>query len=99
MHIITQQLECTPALFEALIEKYNVTSEMLIQRLTNILPKHFKINNLFFIRLKSDETMKSFTMNKELHLRPNNQFFLNDILKKYSYFCISILTRLIYATN
>jgi XRE family transcriptional regulator, fatty acid utilization regulator len=89
---IAQQLECTPALFEALIEKYNVTSEMLIQRLTNILPKHFKINNLFFIRLKSDETMKNFTMNKELHLSRLHQAYANELNEHYCRRWLSINT-------
>jgi Zn-dependent peptidase ImmA (M78 family) len=36
--------------FLALFQKYNVTSEMLIQRLANILPQHFGLKDLFFFR-------------------------------------------------
>ncbi|NRA50131.1 MAG: helix-turn-helix domain-containing protein, partial [Phaeodactylibacter sp.] len=36
--------------FLSLFSKYNVTSEMLIQRLTNLLPRHFDIQDLFFLR-------------------------------------------------
>jgi XRE family transcriptional regulator, fatty acid utilization regulator len=87
---IAQQLECTPSLFENLIKKHNVTAEMLIQRLTNILPKHFKINNLFFIRLKSDETIKSFKMNKELHLSRLHQPYANELNEHYCRRWVSI---------
>ena len=38
------------AAFLELFSKYNVTSEMLIQRLANILPQHFGIKDLFFFR-------------------------------------------------
>jgi len=33
-----------------LLEKYKATPEMLFQRLTNILPHHFNIDDLFFLR-------------------------------------------------
>jgi predicted transcriptional regulator len=69
--------------FLNLIEKYNVTSEMMLQRLTNILPKHFKINDLFFIRLQTDETMKTFKMTKELHLSRIHKPYANELNEHY----------------
>ena len=54
--------------FLGLLEKYNVTSEMLLQRLANILPKHFGINDLFFLRFFTDQHLSKFEMTKEMHL-------------------------------
>ena len=72
-----------PDAFMQLIEKYNVTSEMFIQRLSNILPKHYKINDLFFIRLQADEHLKVFKMNKELHLSRIHQPYANELSEHY----------------
>jgi hypothetical protein len=52
----------------SLISKYGVTPEMLLQRVTNMLSQHFGINEFFFIRMHTDETLSSFKMTKELHL-------------------------------
>jgi XRE family transcriptional regulator, fatty acid utilization regulator len=63
--------------------KYNVTPEMLVQRFSNILPKHFKINDLFFIRLQADEHLKVFKMNKELHLSRIHKPYANELNEHY----------------
>ena len=52
----------------ALLKKYDVTPEMLLQRMSNILPKHFGIKDLFFLRLFGESDLKSYRMTKELHL-------------------------------
>ncbi|MEM8584108.1 MAG: helix-turn-helix domain-containing protein [Bacteroidota bacterium] len=54
--------------FLALTEKYSLTPEMLFQRMTNVLPKHFGIRDLFFLRLRADETLDQCDLTKELHL-------------------------------
>ncbi len=72
-----------PEAFMKLTEKYNVTAEMLIQRLSNILPKHFKINDLFFIRLQADDQLKVFKMNKELHLSRIHKPYANELNEHY----------------
>ena len=51
-----------------LLDKYDVTPEMLFQRLTNILPRHFGIKDLFFLRISGDRDLKKFHMTKEIHL-------------------------------
>ena len=56
-----------PELFTDLLKKYNVTAEMLMQRLTNILPHHFGIEDLFFIRLSGNKDLNTFSMTKDLH--------------------------------
>lgn len=79
-----------PQSFIQLTEKYNVTAEMLMQRLSNILPKHFKINDLFFIRLQADEHLKVFKMNKELHLSRIHKPYANELHEHYCRRWVSI---------
>lgn len=76
--------------FMAFMDKYNVTSEMFIQRLTNILPHHFKINDLFFIRLHADEPIKTFKMTKELHLSRIHKPYANEMNEHYCRRWISV---------
>jgi len=57
-----------PEKIEQLLEKYNVSPEMLFQRLTNVLPQKMGIKNLFFLRFNNDNHSNYFYLNKELHL-------------------------------
>ena len=54
--------------FLELLDKYDVTPEMLLQRFANILPKHFNIQDLFFLRFYTGADMKKYVMTKEMHL-------------------------------
>ncbi|NRB58957.1 MAG: helix-turn-helix domain-containing protein [Winogradskyella sp.] len=54
--------------FRALLLKYNASPESVYQRLTNILPKDFKLKDLFFLRFSHKVNTDDFTLNKELHL-------------------------------
>jgi hypothetical protein len=50
-----------------ILETYQCTPEMLMHRMTNLLPKVFGIKELFFLRFStSDET--TFKLTKEMHL-------------------------------
>ncbi|WP_340153995.1 XRE family transcriptional regulator [uncultured Marivirga sp.] len=50
-----------------ILETYQCTPEMLMHRMTNLLPKVFGIKELFFLRFStSDETI--FKLTKEMHL-------------------------------
>lgn len=69
--------------FLLLLQKYSVTAEMFLQRLTNLLPKHFGLNNLFFIRLQADEQLKNYTMTKELHLSKLHKPYANELNEHY----------------
>lgn len=57
-----------PREIDNLLKKYNVSSEMLFQRITNILPKKMGIKNLFFLRFNNNNHSDYFYLNKELHL-------------------------------
>lgn len=66
-----------------ILEKYNVTPEMLLQRLTNILPKHFGIHNIFFIRMRGSGDLKRFNMTKEIHLGGLHDPYANQSADHY----------------
>ena len=73
-----------------LILKYDVTAEMLFQRLTNIIPHHFGINDLFFLRLHGGTDLKTFHMKKELHLSQLHNPYGNELHEHYCQRWISI---------
>ena len=73
-----------------LLKKYNVTPETLMQRLTNILPHHFGIEDLFFIRLQEGKDRKSFFMTKDLHLSNPQSPYNNELGEHYCHRWISI---------
>ncbi|MEO1715359.1 MAG: XRE family transcriptional regulator, partial [Bacteroidota bacterium] len=83
LHRIARESNWRPALFTDLLDTYTVTQEMLLQRLTNLLPHHFGIEDLFFIRLQATEHLKSFHMTKELHLAQLHSPYNNELLEHY----------------
>lgn len=67
-----------------LMSKYKATPEMLMQRLTNLLPEHFKINDLFFLRFVSDrDNPGEYRLTKELHLTRFHQPHANELNEHY----------------
>ena len=51
-----------------LIKKYQVSPETLFQRMTNLLPEHFGVRELFFLRMVHSPATGHFRVDKELHL-------------------------------
>jgi transcriptional regulator with XRE-family HTH domain len=47
---------------------YNATPEMVLQRMTNLLPKYFGLKELFFFRFNNIPFSDIFRLSKELHL-------------------------------
>ncbi len=72
-----------PSLITDLMHKYNVTGETLLQRLTNILPYHFGLEDLFFIRLTGSNDLKEFSMTKDLHLSQLHSPYNNELKEHY----------------
>lgn len=68
VELIARSTTWKPSLLGNLLQKYQVTPETLLQRLTNILPHYFNIRDLFFIRLKSTSDLIRYDITKELHL-------------------------------
>ena len=70
--------------------KYKATPEMLIQRLTNILPKYSGIKNLFFLRFLGTDDFSSYELTKELHLSRKHNPHANFLNEHYCRRWISI---------
>ena len=57
----------------ALIAKYNATTEMFFQRLTNLSAKYFGLNKFFFLRFDYENGSNRYDLSKELRLNtPRN---------------------------
>ena len=51
-----------------MIEYFNTTPESFCYRISNILPKHFGINQLFFLRFNNYAGQNQFELTKEMHI-------------------------------
>lgn len=87
---LAQEANWDSRLLLDLIEKYHVTPEMLMQRLTNILPHHFDIKDLFFIRFRQEKDPSLFEMTKELHLAQPHNPYANELNEHYCRRWISV---------
>jgi transcriptional regulator with XRE-family HTH domain len=68
LKVIFNQSTFVPESIIALIDKYQVSPELFFHRLTQILPSHFKIHEIFFLGMSSSEDVGKYIMNRELHL-------------------------------
>ncbi len=75
-----------------LINKYDVTPEMLMQRIMNVLPGHFGIDQLFFLRMSGSVDADFFDMTKELHLSQLHSPYANTLNEHYCRRWIAIQT-------
>ena len=66
-----------------IINNYNVTPEMFVHRLTNILPKYFQLKQLFFIRVRTAINSQKYTIDKVLHLNQRHHPHSNKIYEHY----------------
>ncbi|WP_425076300.1 helix-turn-helix domain-containing protein [Psychroserpens sp. S379A] len=87
---LTLQLEAVfekPSFDEALFVKtmnaFNASPESFYQRLTNILPKAFNIQNLFFLRFTHKLGTEKFHLKKELHLSHQHSPRANETNEHY----------------
>ncbi len=67
----------SPALIGNWLQSYQVSPETLLQRLTNLLPAVFGVDNLFFIRLERIPASGKYIISKELHLSQLHQPYQN----------------------
>ena len=51
-----------------MIEFFNTTPESFCYRVSNVLPKHFEINQLFFLRFNNFSSQNQFELTKEMHI-------------------------------
>lgn len=66
-----------------LIDSFNASPESFYQRLTNILPKDFNIQNLFFLRFTHKRGTDKFHLKKELHLSHQHSPHANEMNEHY----------------
>ncbi|MEO0877461.1 MAG: XRE family transcriptional regulator, partial [Bacteroidota bacterium] len=72
-----------PEVMRKWLEKYEVTPEMLLQRLSNLLPHHLGLTDLFFLRLQSSPDLEHYRMTKELHLDRLHSPYANALNEHY----------------
>ncbi|MCX7549785.1 helix-turn-helix domain-containing protein [Xanthomarina sp. F2636L] len=69
--------------FLDIINSFNASPESFYQRLTNILPKDFNIQNLFFLRFTHRSGTNRFHLKKELHLSHQHSPHANETNEHY----------------
>lgn len=72
-----------PDHFKQLIKSYNASPESFYQRLTNVIPKDFNLQNLFFLRFTYKKGSDNFQLKKELHLSHQHSPRANEVNEKY----------------
>ncbi len=65
-----------------LLKKYDVSPEMLFQRMMNILPRHFGLNKVFFVRFVGN-SQGDIKLTKELHLPDFESPHLDESQEEY----------------
>lgn len=73
-----------------LIQQYAVSPEMLFQRMTNLLPKHYGLRDMFFLRMNHTVGTDRFVISKELHLARPHQPHGNEMKEHYCRRWISV---------
>ncbi|EDP95032.1 helix-turn-helix domain-containing protein [Kordia algicida OT-1] len=69
--------------FLQILQTFNASPESFYQRLTNILPKAFNIQNLFFLRFTHKAGSEKFHLKKELHLSHQHSPRANETNEHY----------------
>ena len=72
-----------PALLLNLMTQYDVSPEMFMQRLTTLLPRHFGLQSLFFLRFDQADAAAPFELTKELHLARLHNPHGNELNEHY----------------
>lgn len=82
LKIFFEQPRWEPEYFRKLLEKYEVSPEVLFQRF-NVLPTIFGIPKLFFVRVIHDPKKNQFELDKELHLNRKHHPHANGLEEHY----------------
>ncbi|MFN7118933.1 MAG: helix-turn-helix domain-containing protein, partial [Saprospiraceae bacterium] len=69
--------------FLTIMKQYDATPEMFYHRLTNVLPRFFGLDKLFFLRFAHDPMTDLFEIDKELHLSRRHHPHGNGLLEHY----------------
>jgi len=77
------QKKWKPQVFLDIMNKYNASPEMFLHRLTNLIPHHFELDELFFLRFNNKSGEKRYELTKELHLSRQHQPYGNATDEHY----------------
>lgn len=69
--------------FHKIMRLYNASPESFYQRLTNVLPKDFGMQNVFFLRFTHKKGEEKFRLVKELHITHQQQPRANEFNEHY----------------
>lgn len=69
--------------FLYIMRQYDATPEMFYHRLTNVLPRFFGLDKLFFLRFAHDPVSDFFEIDKELHLSRRHHPHGNALSEHY----------------
>ena len=69
--------------FHEIMGLYNASPESFYQRLTNILPKDFGMQNVFFLRFTHKKGTERYNLVKELHITHQQQPHANEVNEHY----------------
>ena len=72
-----------PNLLLNLLTRYDVSPEMFMQRLTTLLPRHFGLQSLFFLRFDQANAGAAYQLTKELHLARLHNPHGNELEEHY----------------
>lgn len=88
--------EWSAAALEAKMEAQNVSPEMFFQRLTNVMPKFFGMNQLFFLRIKHNTRTGHYEIDKEMQLNRRHPPHSNGLSEHYCrrWVALSIIDKL-----
>jgi transcriptional regulator with XRE-family HTH domain len=78
-----RQTTWQPARLQAMLTKYDVSPEMFMQRITNLLPRYFGIQSLFFLRFDQADAREAFLLSQELHLSRLHNPHGNELHEHY----------------
>ena len=78
---ISKMDKWNPQALTGLVDRYDATPEMVMQRLTSILPTYFDFANLYFLRFVKSGDLIDLT--KELHLSTQHNPHANELSEHY----------------
>lgn len=67
----------------SLLECYNSSPEMFMIRLLNIIPKHFGLSGMFFMRYNHQKAENQTRLKKQLHLSRNQDLTNTSLLREH----------------
>lgn len=76
--------------FLDLLPRFGAAPGMILQRFANLLPRHFDVRDIFFIRFFAKPDLKKFLVTKEMHLSQLHDPHANQLDEHYCRRWISI---------